>query len=370
MNNFTNMAKLLSVSIFGLSILACDGQVEFNEIPQVKNLCSDNSCIDNPIDEDTKDEFLIKTSSSSVLQEGTGGDVDILIVVDNSYSMYVEQKKMGERFGDFIKTLSDVNWRLAFTTTDASNYNGDRFGGNLLNLVGADGKIITKDTPNLIQVFRDTIDRQKDVQDCGVSGKAPCASGTEEPLKVITQAIGKSSTENSMFFRSNAALAVIVLSDEDEMSFGPQDATKPDAVINSVVSTFGTTKKFLVSGIIIQPNDSACLAEQQPDGVVATHVSSLVSLTNGITRSICDTDYKPSMQAISNNVRKILKLKEITLDFAPVKDSLKLTFYPPENAVKWKVYGQRVDFTELPKDGTLINYTYKYKVKRDRKRGH
>lgn len=368
MKNLNNYAKIVCASTVSLSILACDGQVEFTEIPQAISLCQGTSCLsDQPTDptDTVKEEqgYILKTRSDFVIQEGTGGEVDILIVVDNSYSMYEEQKKMGERFGDFISTLNDVDWRLAFTTTDArTSYSRDRFGGNLLNLVGAKGKVLTKNTPDLINVFRQTIDRRKDQQDCGFEiYDIPCASGTEEPLKAITLAVTKSSSEHKAFFRQSAALAVIVLSDEDEMSFGPRDATSPQTVVNVVKSAFGPNKKFLVSGIIIQPNDSICLAEQQPDGVVGNFVFNLSALTGGITRSLCDTDYKPSMKAISEKVRKVLKIEEIDLEFPPAENTVQLRFLPAENIVNWRVEKQKVIFSTPPKDGTRIEYSYKYK---------
>ncbi|MCB0390514.1 MAG: hypothetical protein KDD58_04450 [Bdellovibrionales bacterium] len=368
MDNLTKTAKFIFAASTCCFLIACDGQVEFDDIPvSAGSLCENgDDCttnIDTPV---VEDGYEIITRKSSVLQEGTGGSVDILVVVDNSYSMFDEQKKMGERFGDFVATLGNIDWQLAFTTTDArNNLSGDRFGGNLLNLKGATGKILNKSTPNLLEVFRNTIDRESDQENCGSSGQDPCGSSIEEPLKAITQVVAKKDSENKSFFRDNSALAVIILTDEDEKSFGSSNATKPEEVINAVKNVFGD-RKFVTYGIIIQPGDSRCLAENQPDGVVATHVNSLAMLTGGITRSLCDADYKPSMKEISKKVRKILKFEELDLDFPPVENSVDLKFYPPQNTVNWRTVGNRVVFETAPKDGTRIDYSYKYKIKKSK----
>ncbi|MCB0357746.1 MAG: hypothetical protein KDD40_12090, partial [Bdellovibrionales bacterium] len=256
MENNNKIAKLFIASVASLYLLACEGQVEFAEIPQAVSLCQEEQgdCIDPVVIDEPQDGYVLKTRNDSVLQEGSGGKVDILVVVDNSISMFEEQKKMGDRFGDFVKTLGDIDWQLAFTTTDArTNITGDRFGGNLLNLVGAPGKILNKETSNLISVFKDTIDRQGDQENCGGNSQLPCASSIEEPLKVVTLAVAKSASTHQNFFRKDAALAVIILTDEDEKSFGGPSATKPNTVIKIVKESLNE-RKFLVNGLIIQPN--------------------------------------------------------------------------------------------------------------------
>ncbi len=363
MKNFNKTLKLIFTGSIFILLAACSGEVEFDEIPQAISLdtCESESCLE------PGEEFIEKAGQTSVTQESTGGQVDILIVVDNSYSMYDEQRKMGERFGDFIRTLRNVDWQVAFTTTDArTNYNSHRFGGRLLNLVGANGSVINKNTANLVQVFKDTIDRSGDQEGCDFGFSEPCASNNEEPLKAITQAIDLKDGASSSFFRNGSALAVIILSDEDEQSIGGRNAIKPNQVIEKVRSSFGASKKFAAYGIIIKPQDQNCLAANQPDGVVATHVYTLANLTGGITRSLCDNDYKPSMKAISHKVMRILKVSEISLPYKPLKKSLKVSFIPESNKVKWALKNKQLVFEDAPANDTevVVDYLYKVRIKR------
>ncbi len=362
MKDFKNLKKLFLISTITFGLSACS-EVEFTELPQTISLCETEPCV-APIPPDP--ELIEKSGQVTVDQESHGGKVDILVVVDNSISMYDEQQKMGDRFGDFIEELGDVDWQLAFTTTDArSGYNHPRFGGRLLDLVGTRGKILNKKTPNMLQIFKNTIDRSSDQYDCGFGFDLPCASNTEEPLKAIIQAVQLKDSTNQGFFRTNAALAVIVLSDENEESIGGRTATKPITVIETIKNSFGDSKKFSVYGIIIQPEDGRCLAANQPDGVFGTHVHSLAGLTGGITRSLCDADYRPSMKAISRDVKKILKVHEIVLDHRPVKNSVLVRFIPESNNVKWKVAGNKVVFEKAPADQTKIVVDFRYKAKKE-----
>jgi hypothetical protein len=363
-----------------LSLTACS-DVEFKDIPQNSKNCSGEACIDpGPIDPIDKDAYVEKVGSVETEQKSEGGKVDILVVVDNSISMEAEQKKMGKRFGDFVSELGNVDWRLAFTTTDARyEFNNPRFGGRLLNLTGANNKlssarILTPDTPSLQQVFRNTIDRSSDIDfsQCNrFTGDLPCGDGNEQPLLAMIQSMSMANDQNSDFYRDDAALAVIVLSDEDEMSNGSTNATKPMQVLESVKSFFGSSKKFIVNGIIIQPGDNACYQENNPDGVFGTHVESLAGLTGGITRSICDEDYRPSMKAISQVVKKTLLVDRVKIEQKNlVPKSVKVKFIPGSNKVDWEFKDGEVVFKKLPADGTKIKVEYKYKEKKKKDKEH
>ena len=48
------------------------------------------------------------------------GAVSILVVDDNSGSMYSEQEKMADRFPNFIGSIANLDWELAITTTDVT----------------------------------------------------------------------------------------------------------------------------------------------------------------------------------------------------------------------------------------------------------
>ena len=53
--------------------------------------------------------------------------VDVLVVVDNSGSMSVEQSNMGMRFASFLSRLQGLDWQVGIVTTDVQTNNTAAF---------------------------------------------------------------------------------------------------------------------------------------------------------------------------------------------------------------------------------------------------
>src|SRR5438552_17585742 len=54
-------------------------------------------------------------------QNKAQGEVDILIVSDNSSSMAAQQEKLGERFAQFTSALNQIDYHIGVITTDVEN---------------------------------------------------------------------------------------------------------------------------------------------------------------------------------------------------------------------------------------------------------
>jgi len=280
----------------------------------------------------------------SFVQRASDTPVDIIVVVDDSPSMSGEQKKLGERIGSFISSLDGVDWRIAITTTDVSD-KSTGLKGNFVEIEGTGTNILSYDTPDYQNKFLQTVKRKAS------------ASSSEQPLEATVLAVSKANTENAGFFRDGASLSVIYISDEDERSTGGRKATKPATVLNAVKSVW-SKKAFTAYGIIVEPGDYRCLDK---GGSVAkhrfgTHVSELARLTGGLTGSLCDDDYGPTLSAIGKKVRKLndtFKLKAM-----PDKDSLTISMDPYQD-MKWKMEGDSIVFERPPMDNTKISIKYK-----------
>src|SRR5262249_1335778 len=101
----------LSLFIFSIllgSLLTGCSPVQFGT---VSNPCTvNNPCIN-------------ADGSKHVVQDvafNSSNKVDILVIVDNSNSMSVEQQNLGSRFNGFIQNLnnSGLDWQIAITNTD------------------------------------------------------------------------------------------------------------------------------------------------------------------------------------------------------------------------------------------------------------
>lgn len=284
-------------------------------------------------------------------QKGGNPAVDILFVVDNSGSMADEQAKLGDRIKNFLSHLDGVDWQLGITTTDVSNGSyGLR--GSLLTWEGTGSKILTKDVTNFEKTFLKTVVR-KETSDCSHD----CPSGDEQALKAVMLAMDKRNSTNAGFFRLNADLAVVFLSDEDEMSTGPVNATKPEDVLAHFRSIWGDTKRMDAYGIVIAPGDTACYNEQYSSGGnFGTHVASLVDKTRGLLGSICDQDYGSTLGQIGDRVLTLLTSFELTKK--PMMNSI-LVKMDPEQNISWQLKGKAIKFSSAPAAGTRITISYK-----------
>ncbi len=329
---------------------------EFRQIPtdpQTKN--------EVPVDPTPAPVPVPASKSESFTQDDSANKIDILIIDDNLYSMEVEQKKMAERFPSFVSALGDLDYQIAVTTTDIDSVNPKlNLSGKVVDWSGTTSKLLTPKTPKASDVFKNTIKRSETI---GCADRGDCPSGNEQPLKAAILAMQQRFTNNAGVFRDNVDLALIILSDEDEMSDGPANATKPQEVIDAFKTEFGNTKRLRSFGIIVQSGDTVCRALQlaQTAGgngaFYGTHAEELARLTGGTTNSICDVDYSKSLAEISNSVRKLVGTFELAE--TPVAKTVKVTLTPqPAKAIGYHVEGKNLIFDTPPPAGTKIDVSY------------
>ena len=274
------------------------------------------------------------------------------------------QRKMSDRFSSFISDIKDLDYQIGITTTDVSGPlpfgSGFAMDGRLVTYAGSTTKILTPTTADADKLFKNTIRRDETI-DCKNRSDGKCPSSNEQPLKAINMAIGERSAANAGFFRDGVDLAVVVLSDEDEMSDGTSSSrTLPSQVVNTFKSAFSNAKRFMVHGIIIRPGDDDCLEDERKStfggGFFGTNISELASLTGGRTYSICDNDYGRHLSSISSDVRKLVstfELQHVPLD--PTKVEVTLT---PASTLAWRIEGKLLIFTSPPPSGTRIGVRY------------
>lgn len=309
-----------------------------------------------------KEKFVIS-------QDDSQNKVDILFVVDNSTSMREEQEKLGQRLNSFLGQLNDVDWQIGITTTDVSD---GPFGikGSLIPFLDDDNstkvtqqkgssfnsqgnkKILNKRSPNFAQSFLKTVVR-KETNNC-----TTCPSPDEQPLRASIMAVQKRLSTNLGFFRPGVDTAIVVLSDEDELSNTPAHATKPEEVINAYKNEFGSAHHLSVFGIIIQPGDNKCYDDNwQGGGNFGTFVARLAQLTGGVTGSICDNNYGQSLRNIGKRVRELIQ--SISLINVPDPETVKITVTPSIEGLEWTIDGNKIRFSKGPPTGTQIEVTYK-----------
>lgn len=232
----------------------------------------------------------------------SSGKVDILFVVDNSSSMAKEHRKISKQFDSFLAQLQNVDYHIAVITTDISSSPENP----VQNAYYQDGKFIPigqrkylknenfgqKINKETIKEFQQAISREETIK-CDIRNQPrqkyqrsvffgndynsktddiACPSHDERGIYAVNLAIRNSNQQG--FFRSDAHLMIVIISDEDIRSseqyisqpgfekYEFEDYDYPEVLVESMFNKFGATKSFSVHSIIIIPGDDQCLTQQ------------------------------------------------------------------------------------------------------------
>ena len=229
---------------------------------------------------------LAETGDSGLVQIGPITDafpvaaspaVDVLFVVDNSCGMLDAQASLSENFPSFFDFLegTEIDYHIGVITTDTDN---QPMAGVLRQSDGL--RYITPDVADPVQVF-DSMARP------GQAG-----SGSERGLQAVYTMLEfkRDDPENLGFYRDDAWLHVVVLSDENDQS--------NNAVITLAdwIRWFDGLKPNVeqrtVSAIVCVDATAACLGGQ------GSRYLDAVEQIGGITSNIVDADWPVVMERL------------------------------------------------------------------------
>lgn len=244
--------------------------------------------------------------------------VDVLLVVDDSGSMEKDNAKLANKLSGFVTRLenSNIDWQMCVTTTST-----DYFRGRPIQWQGSTNgsHILKKTSGNLHSIFRKTM--------------TWIGAGFEDDERgILAMNLSLKDNGRSHCYRNKAALAVIVISDEDERSVGgnanlssydykPLGALDwPSSFLTTVKEVFPAGKRVVVNSIIVK--DKQCLDQQRAEasnarGYYGTKYRRLSNLTGGGVESICAADYSLSLQRFHSCIIK--KLGSLKLQCVPTK---------------------------------------------------
>lgn len=266
---------------------------------------------------------VYKDLTKTINVNETTNKADVLVVIDNSGSMRYEQQSMAQRFDTFISQLQGLDWRVAVTTTEVGSGKTD---GQLLPMGSIKWNYISS---------RDSLSSAKDEFGSAIQRDANGSSreqGIYATYRALERALEPGSS-NSEFFRNDAALSVIVVTDADETPYngGPTLRNKESELRKLVAEKF-PSKAFKFHSIIVMPDDTSCRSSKEKFSYVSTdgkvvmsenlnedygHEYAKLSLnTGGIIGSVCEADYGSQLKIIGQSTADLVK--NISLECAPV----------------------------------------------------
>ena len=234
--------------------------------------------------------------------------VDILFVVDGSFSTRDVLRAMPERMDGFIPALdASLDWRVGFIPAHVKRNEDQKLSS--MEIDGAivlERKYITKGTLSKERIFIDTLTRNKNRRRCAFPPE--CGGRKETPLLALSEYVlspSRSVETGTRFIRDDAHLAVVIVTDNKENKKQGQ-VTTADDVLGALAQEFGNDKEFSVHTLTAL-ND-ACQGQLRQEhffaeGNRAGEVLLLARETGGANLSLCSHEYATFLaEAIETSV--------------------------------------------------------------------
>lgn len=302
--------------------------------------------------------------------------LDIVLIVDDSNSMLSDNQKLAANLGGFVTKLqnSNIDWQMCVTVTRALPITSTQEAwGASIYWQSSDtpssslGLVLKKGTANLSNIFSKTIN----YINAGWVG-----SDDERGIKAAYHHVYNGDYRyqpNSGCYRSDSAIAYIIISDEDERSIGGdasqqvysgelktlENEDKPDVFVAYVKDTFGANRRLTVNSIIVKPGDSSCKSTQDASGTKSHYgfsYAALSNLTAGGVGSICDSDYSTNLNLIFDRIQD--SLSSLPLECEPYKGNVAVTITPNSGAITSRVEGMNLIFSAPIPAGHTIDVKY------------
>ncbi|TNE86864.1 MAG: hypothetical protein EP330_19840 [Deltaproteobacteria bacterium] len=299
---------------------------------------------EEPVDTDTGFE---DTSSPTPREETDTVDsttqpaefaVDVLFVVDNSCSMQDEQNSLTSNFPTFIDAflgMDGLNYHVGVVSTDMDDNNHS---GRLREANGV--RWLEQNTPDPYGTFNS-------MALLGTNG-----SGDEKGNLAMYAALTEPllSGYNAGFLRPEAALAVVIISDENDDSNIDNPGISPSEAITFLQGIKPDPAMVSYSTIVGElPN--GCATTDEP-GIGYHEVRDAIG---GINASICSANWAQVLDDLAENAASLRR--EFFLDDLPVPSSIQVWVIEQDGTRVDLVNGQDFTYNAQRNSVQLTNYT-------------
>lgn len=262
-----------------------------------------------------------------IIKQVVTPEVDVLWVIDDSCSMSEEQRLLRDNFPVFMEFFLDsgLDWHIGITTTD-TDPGGER--GRLVRRAGFRYLDPTVNDP--IGIF-------SEMANLGTNG-----SGDEKGRRAAWLALTDplKSTDNRGFYRDQASLHVIVIS--DELDYSANQPTQNEFI--NFLTTLKEDPEMVTFSSIVGPRNGCVTAVAGSDYIAVTEA------VGGISYSICETDWTPVLEQLGLQATGLKR--EYFLSEVPIADTLEVTVVDGEYT-----YDGALDVCD-PSTGCAFTFTY------------
>ncbi len=267
---------------------------------------------------------------------------DVIIVIDNSASMRIEQANMAERFSSLLEEMKELDWRLGIITTDVSRKDQPKKDGRFLEFPlfpGQEYLSSEMETEAVKTAFAATIQR-------------PAREGhaNEQGIKATYRALER----KPEWLRANASLNVVVVTDADESPYkGHAEIRNNPSDLIKLVQSENPSKSFFFHSIIVKEGDEVCLKKDGNESYGRSYAW-LSEKTGGVIGDVCQADYSKQLKMIGEKVSQ--KIKSVGLDCVVAPGSV-LVKAGPDLITDFVLEGKELTFAQaLPVGTTQIDY--------------
>ena len=292
--------------------------------------------------------------------------VDVLWVIDNSESIKDEREFIANGFDGFVNHLKNENFdfNLGVTSTEVrdssqliagvngrfrcdSNFEPNPGSGGCIN-----SAILKSNTPNLVNSFKHRLNfkNAQTAKETGLMAMEKAVNGT-----------------NPGFPRKDAALAVIVVSDEDDGS-----DKGADYYARKLLSLKNTGDEGLVTfSAIVGPAPEGCTRPGEEkflygDAKPGLKYLELVKKLKGVSVSVCSTNFSLALQNLSKSIARLKKKyclseKVGSITSVKVNGAMQNEITTSNPAGAYKLNGKCIEFADgkIPPLRSNIEINYK-----------
>lgn len=271
-----------------------------------------------------KVNFNLPPATENFAQNVTyNNKVDILWVVDNSSSMLKHQQNLSAQVPELVQTLNSLkmDYHMAVVTTSMGGVSPD--GGKFIG----NPKFVTSATPDLVNTLKNRM----------IVGEA--GSNNERGLESMAASLSTSylSNEGRGFFRDDALLVVIALSDEDDKSAVSSPAKYYTNFLDGIKTPWvDGSRSWVFNFIGVLPTSTNCKTFNDYSEAGLTFID-MVKTSGGVQESICSTNLSSAVGNIRARIYQILT--DFKLSKLPVIESITVTIngntIPRSNVNGW-----------------------------------